>query len=299
MAETSDAVLEISAGSLRLGIVPALGGSIAYFRKDGQDLMRPLSPADHRAKNVLGVASFPMVPYANRIAGNAFDFGGRTWRVSANNPPERFNVHGTGWHSAWQAEEDGRSILLNLDRPAPDEAYSYRATQRFSLAHDGLTVDMRLTNIGSVSMPFGFGLHPWFERSERTELTFKATHFFMEGPDGVATERLVMPPELSFAEGRPLPATWRNNDFGGWDGKVEIRFADRGVGLRIEADPVFAHLMLYCDPEKPFFCLEPQSNAPCAFNRMAGSEGFAFGARVLAPGETLEGTISFLPFALT
>jgi aldose 1-epimerase len=57
--------------------------------------------------------------------------------------------------------------------------------------------------------------------------------------------------------------------------------------------------MLYADPQKTFFCLEPQSNAPCAFNRMTGRDGEAFGARVLAPGQSLEGTIRFLPFTLT
>jgi aldose 1-epimerase len=295
----SDSVIELSAGELSIGLVPEVGGSLAYFRKGGVDLMRPLSAADRAAKNVLGVAMFPMVPYANRIAGNEFDFGGRTWRFEPNNPPERFNVHGTGWHSAWRAERDGGGVLLGLDHVAPEEPYSYRATQHFSLSPDGLTVKMQLANRGAVAMPFGFGLHPWFERTAHTELAFTASHFFMEGPEGIATERLALPPELDFADGKPLPDTWRNNDYGGWDGVAEIRFPDKRLGLRFEADPVFGHLMLYADPEKPFFCIEPQSNAPCAFNRMNGPCGGAFGARILAPDESLEGTIRFLPFALT
>ena len=73
---------------------------------------------------------------------------------------------------------------------------------------------------------------------------------------------------------------------------------ERRAGLKIYADPIFGHLMLYADPRKPYFCLEPQSNAPCAFNRMAGRDGALFGARRLAPGESLEGTIRFLPFEL-
>jgi aldose 1-epimerase len=299
MDAISDAMIELSAGPLTIGLVPEIGGSLAYFRIDGVDLMRPLSPTDLAAKNVLGVAMFPMVPYANRIAGNSFEFGGKTWRFEPNNPPERFNVHGTGWHLPWQAQRDAKGILLSLEHTAADEPYSYRATQHFSLTPESLTVELQLTNKGAVPMPFGFGLHPWFERGEKTELAFRAGHFLMEGPEGIATERLAMPPELDFAAGRALPDTWRNNDFGGWDGTAEIHFPERGIGLRIEADPVFGHLMLYADPQKPFFCVEPQSNAPCAFNRMNGAYGDTFGARVLAPGESLEGTIRFLPFALT
>ncbi|MDR3472483.1 MAG: aldose 1-epimerase [Devosia sp.] len=291
-------MIELTAGDLSLGIVPEIGGSLAYFRHGGVDLMRRLSAADQAAGNVLGVAMFPMVPYANRIAGNGFDFGGRTWRFAANNPPEHFNVHGTGWHAAWTAERQDGGVLLSLDHLAPDEPYSYRAAQHFSLTPAGLRVRMNLTNRGPVAMPFGFGLHPWFERAADVELTFAASHFFMEGPQGVPSERLATPPELDFSRGRPLPDTWRNNDYGGWDGTATIRYPSRRLGLRIEADPVFGHLMFYADPERPYFCLEPQSNAPCAFNRIASGCADGMGAIVLAPGEAVEGTIGFYPFRL-
>ncbi len=288
-------MIELSAGDLTLGLVPAIGGSVAFFRKGGIDLMRPLSEANHRPANVLGVAMFPMLPYANRIAGNAFDFGGQTWRFEPNNPPERFNVHGTGWHSAWQAEQQtATSVLLSLDHAEPGAPYSYHATQNFVLTADGLEVTLTLRNDGPVAMPFGFGLHPWFERDAGVELAFSASYFFMEGPEGVATERLATPPELDFARSRALPDTWRNNDYGGWNGVAEIRFPSRRLGLRFEAEPIFGHLMLYADPARPYFCLEPQSNAPCAFNRL----GQGMGEVILEAGQTMQGTIRFLPFAL-
>ena len=299
MAGISDsALIERTAGDLTLGLVPAVGGSVAYFRRAGVELMRPLSAADRQAGNVLGVAMFPMVPYANRIAGNAFSFGGREWKFSANNPPERFNVHGTGWHSPWTASEAAEGVLLRLDHLAPDEPYSYSATQHFALTPTGLEVGMTLTNRGAVPMPFGFGLHPWFERDADVELMFAASHFFMEGPEGIATERLATPPELDYSRPRPLPRSWRNNDYGGWAGLAEVRYPSRRVGLRIAASPVFEHLMLYADPARSFFCLEPQSNAPCAFNRLESHDDAGMGSIVLAPGQSLEGTIVFTPFKL-
>jgi aldose 1-epimerase len=189
-------------------------------------------------------------------------------------------------------------VTLSLERIAPEEPYSYRATQHFGLTPDGLRVDLTLTNHGRVAMPFGFGLHPWFDRDADVTLRFAASHFFMEGPEGVATERLATPPELDFSQGRMLPETWRNNDYGGWNGRAELRFPGRGVALLLEADPVFGHLMLYADPARPFFCLEPQSNAPCAFNRIGATSGESMGTIVLAPGETIGGGISFRPMPL-
>jgi aldose 1-epimerase len=42
-------LIELASGSLAVGIVPAIGGSLAYFRAGGVDLMRPLSDADRQA----------------------------------------------------------------------------------------------------------------------------------------------------------------------------------------------------------------------------------------------------------
>ena len=297
ISETS--VIELTAGDLSLGLVPESGGSVAWFRHGGVELMRPLSDADRAAGNVLGVAMFPMVPYANRIAGNAFDFGDRTWRFAANNPPERFNVHGTGWHFPWTAEQgDDGTVLLSLEYIAPSEPYSYRATQRFELAAGGLGVTLTLTNMGPGPMPFGFGLHPWFERDADVEVEFRAGHFYMEGPEGVATERLATPAELDFSQSRLLPDTWRNNDYGRWEGVATLRYPSRGLGLAMKASPVFGHLMLYADPERSYFCLEPQSNAPCAFNRIASGRQQDMGVFVLDPGQTATGRVGFFPFAL-
>src|SRR5579863_1854693 len=120
-------MIELQKGELAIGLVPEIGGSLAYLRFAGVDVMRPLSGADLTSANVLGVAMFPMLPYANRIADNSFAFGGRLWRFEANNPPERFNVHGTGWRSPWRAKTRGDGALLALERLTADEPYSYFA----------------------------------------------------------------------------------------------------------------------------------------------------------------------------
>lgn len=143
-------MIELCAGDLTLGLVPAMGGSVAYFRSGTLDLMRPLSTESHRRGDVFGVAMFPMVPYANRIANNEFTFDGRLWRFTANNPPERLNLHGTGWQSAWVIKEwESASATLVLDHLASEEPYSYRAVQRFVLTEERLVVTMTLTNRGA------------------------------------------------------------------------------------------------------------------------------------------------------
>jgi len=296
MAGTSDPV-ELAAGALNVTLAPAIGGSLAAFRHGAIDLMRPLSARDAGPGNVLGVAMFPMVPYANRIARNAFDFRGRTYGFQPNNPPEKFNVHGTGWHRAWDVDraEGSEAVLSLADSGA---AYQYRATQHFALEPAGLTVVMTITNDAPDPMPFGFGLHPWFIRDPDVTLQFKAGTFYLEEPDGVAGDRITVPAELGFGVERPLPDRWRNNDYGRWDGVAILRFPSHGFGLRIIADPVFRHLMIYADPTKPYFCVEPQTNASGAFNRRGGFEDAEEGVLVLGPGESAKGAVRFEVFAV-
>lgn len=291
-------VVSIAAGALEVGLVPRIGGSVSSLRWRGIDLMRRLSEDDRETGNVLGVAMFPMTPYANRIAGNAFDFGAERWQVLPNNPPEKFNVHGSGWQSAWTVTGSGAAnATLSLDIAAGAEPYSYHATQAFTASDEGLSVTMTLTNNGPVAMPFGFGLHPWFDRDPDVTLLFNARRFYLEEPDGISGDPVTLPPELDFAGHRPLPGGWCNNDYGGWGGEATLRFPSRGAGLRMEADPIFKHLMLYADPTKPYFCVEPQTNASGAFNRGRWDDPEE-GVIVLGPGESAAGTVTFTPFAL-
>jgi aldose 1-epimerase len=290
--------LTLKAGELEVGLVPQIGGSVSSLRWRGIDLMRRLSKEDRDAGNVLGVAMFPMTPYANRIAGNAFDFGATRWRVLPNNPPETFNVHGSGWQHAWTVAEAGSAnATLSLEIAAGAEPYSYRATQAFLLSEEGLSVTVTLTNTGTGFLPFGFGLHPWFDRDPDVTLQFQARRFYLEEPAGVSGDPITLPPELDFAEARPLPGGWRNNDYGGWGGEATIRFPTRGAGLRIKADPIFRHLMLYADPAKPYFCVEPQTNASGAFNRGKWDDAEE-GVIVLAPGKGAAGTVTYAPLAI-
>ena len=286
-------MIELSAGDLTLVLAPQIGGSIAAFRKNSVDIFRPLTPERAEKGDVLGVASFPMIPYANRIDGNAFTFDGVEYRFAPNNGAERFNVHGSGWKSEWQvAEASATGALLTLDHVVAGEAFAYRATQRFELTPEGLTLTTTLENRGPVRMPFGFGHHPWFERDADVELTFAARNFWLEAPDGVAGSCITTPPELDFSSGAPLPNHWRNNNYSGWDGSATLRFPARGVTLVIEADPIFGSLMLYADPKQSFFCLEPQTNVPCAVNKLeSGEEGL--GLVVLEPGEGMAGVVRF------
>jgi aldose 1-epimerase len=263
------------------------------------NLMRPMPEEARVSRNAGGAAMFPMVPFANRIGSNRFDFEGQTYQFKQNVSNEAFAIHGGGRPSAWTVgAASASSAELSLDHLTPGEPYSYSALQRFRLYPDRLMVTMAITNKGGRAMPFGFGQHPGWERQADVTLRFRATHYWLGGSASVATERIATPPELDFSRPRPLPTAWRDNCYGGWDGSAEITFPSLGIGLRIEAGPQFRHLMLYCDPGKPFFCVEPQTHAAGAMNRIPEKDENDLGLLLLQPDESAEAEMSFLPFLL-
>lgn len=295
--------ITISAGLLLAEIVPGLGGSLARLalrRDDGStvELMRPLSAEAAAAGDVLGTAMFPMLPYANLIENNAFTFGGRRYAFTPNFPPMRDTTHGSGWISRWTTLSATASRLqIELRDDTVGAPYQFLARQAFVVTPEGLVATMTIINLGPRAMPFGFGLHPWFVRTEGTTLRFAARSVWLEGYDGVPTEAIAVPPELAFAQPTRLPAARRNLCYAGWDGRAEIIWPEWRQGLRIEAEPPFRHLMLYTPKGAPHFCVEPQTNAAGAFNRLDGEDPATLGIIVLKPGETTSATVRFLHFA--
>jgi aldose 1-epimerase len=295
--------LELRAGDLELGLVPELGGSVAYFRKrtagGNVDLFRPLSERDHAASDILGVAMFPMVPYANCIEGNVFEFEGQRHRVEPNLPGYKFNFHGRGWRSEWKATAvESRGATLELRDDEPEQPHRYLAAQQFVLEDDQLILRTTISNLGPRRMPFGFGQHPWFPRRDETYIKFGARQFWIESIDSSATEPITIPPELDFSGARPPPMVRRNNCYGGWSGNAEITWPGEGVGLRMTADPIFRQLMVYFPaPPTDAFCLEPQTNLISALTRIGvAAAPQDLGLIVLEPGQSTSGEIIFAPF---
>ncbi len=296
-------MLTLASGDLVVELAPEIGGSVASFRMlraDGTfNLMRPMSEEARTNRKAGGAAMFPMVPYANRIAGNRFDFEGRTYQFQPNVPGELLAIHGTGWQSEWTVSTaNTASAELHLNRKAQNEPYSYSAFQRFCLSPDRLLVMTGVENHGDRAMPFGFGQHPCWDRHPDVTLQFNSTHLWFGGTAGMATERIATPPELDFSQAQPLPRSFLDNCYGGWDGRAVITFPRSGVGLRMEASSLFRHLMLYCDPAKTFFCVEPQTHAAGSLNRLAYDGEDSLGMLVLKPGESAEAEISFVPFEI-
>lgn len=292
-------MLTLRAGRLSLELSPALGGSVSSFRLAAPsgpfDLMRPMTVPAGAAPHALHSGMFPMLPFANCIRDNAFTFDDRPFAVGPNMVGVRLNYHGSGWQLPWQVATAGpdRAELV-LDDVVVDAAYRYAAAQRFRLTADALHVETEVTNRADIPMPFSFGQHPWFLQHGGAEVSFAATGLWFEDSAGHAERLVPITTDRDYSHGRRPPPSYQNNCYAGWSGTAAIAWKQRDIGLTIEAGPEFGHLMFHVPAHSPrVFCLEPQSNAPCAFDGL--EQGLvAPGVHILRPGQSVRGTLRFV-----
>ncbi len=165
---------------------------------------------------------------------------------------------------------------------------------RLDYALDGptLVATVELVSRADEPMPAGIGFHPYYRRTlldddEQVAIEAQVERAYAElVPTGPA---LPVRPEQDFSRLRPLGTGSFDTCFAGWDGRARIGWPASGVRARIACEPPLDHLILFAPPGKPFFALEPVSNANDGFNLAERGDPDA-GVRVLAPRERLRGT---------
>ena len=123
-------------------------------------------------------------------------------------------------------------------------------------------------------------------------LRFDAAQVWLNGANSLPSEPMPVPPAWDHSGGQPVGGASLDNCYIGWDGVAHIvpRASDR-PRLRIEADALFRHLIVYTPPGQDFFCVEPVSHVNDAINRMDSVAGH--GIRILPSGGTLQGLVRF------
>jgi aldose 1-epimerase len=263
-----------------LAEIATRGGSVTRLDLRSGDTVHPiLQPSD--------VAMHPLLPFANRVPGNIIDLVEPPLHLQPNVPDERCALHGIGWQREWRVldcNEDRCTLELIVSRE--EWVFGFRAMQEFSVEGGEFRAALAIENTNDRPIPVGLGFHPYFVRSPGMELQFHAKHFWLEGPGYLPTDAISLPPELDFAGPAPLPGTWRNNCYSGWDGRAVIHDPARGLDVVLQASPPLRDLMLYVPPAEEYFCLEPQSHTTGAVSRARGRKP-ATPLQILAPTERL------------
>ena len=267
---------ELHAGALRLALRADLGGSIAGFWHGDTPVLKSTEPA--LLADARDSASYPLVPYSNRIGLCRFRFKGRDYTTERNFNDGPHSLHVVGWMRPWQVVSNSAvEVVLNMQH-APDAhwPFAFEARQFFALTPQSLTLQMQITNPGDVAQPVGLGWHPYFPRRARSRLHAELSDRWDYEPTLLPTRKVAQPgidadvAHLDF-----------DNCFEGWRGPVRIR--DERLSLQLTSS--LSYLVIYARPQRDVFCVEPVSHVNNAIHM---ADPASHGLRTLEPGETFD-----------
>jgi len=281
--------MQLQNNNIRITVNPDLGGALQQFTFQGIDVFRPSIKGNNTPE---AQSLFLMMPYCSYIENGHFNYFGINRSVPPNQPNSPSPIHGDVWLNACQItkqSEHGVTLVYqhNQNKGFP---FNYTATVTYDLLDNGLKITLSLYNNSELPMPCGMGVHPYFLHPETAQIQFQSTHIWHNQQDPIFDRPYPTPNEWNFEKGKALNGPF-DTAFGGWDGKANIIYPNEKLKIDITAQDIFHHLILFTPKQADFFCLEPVSNTPNAFN-LAAYGVIGSGIQSVGGHQTLTKTIT-------
>lgn len=245
-----------------------------------------------------------LFPFPNRIDHGKYSFGGKSYATPANSGAHA--IHGFALDATWEvvghksdagaAEITGR-YQISVQSP---EKRAFWPTDgvleiRYALSGKALTMTVTVSNPTAESLPYGFGIHPYFRcpfteggDPQKTSVVIPASKFWpLEGfiPTGATTP---VDARLDFRKGQPIAGLKLDDVLTGLEfegGKCVCRLVDTALGgeFRLVVDKAVRELVLYTPPNvSGVIAIEPYTQTTDAINlKTKGVDG---GLRTLGHG---------------
>jgi aldose 1-epimerase len=277
--------LILTSGSAQLSLRPDLGASIESLQLGDVAILHSSAIAQGAAlTHAKDSASYPLLPYSNRLANAQLVWAGQHYALAPNFAPEVHAIHGVAWRRAWVVAEQGAAhARCTLSHTADEDwPFAFDAWQSFALTDKRLITTMGITNRAATPAPAGIGWHPFFVKRAGSHISFEA-----QGRWEMDAAKL--PSTFSATGGLDRSCAGLDVDhcFDGWQGPVTLR--DERMHLQVHSD--FSRLVVYTTPTNPSIAIEPVSHVNNAMNLPHADDAVAQGVRILVPGESWVSTM--------
>lgn len=254
---------------VRVAIDPENGCGLLSLAVKKDDRWLDLSPND-RMQPGQKQCSWLMAPYSNRIENGVFRFEGREYKLRNG---ASHAIHGDARTRPWKIESQ-RSDFLHCSLRTSDFTdfnwpWPMELRLEFALEENVFTQRLSMRNLGTSTMPAGFGWHPYYLRTitqpdEPVLMQMNCAGVYPDTngnciPSGPAAKPA---PDFDFSKATAIPRDRKyDHCFSGYDGKGAIKWPKSGVKIQYDCSPNVTHLVFYSPPDKPWFAVEPAANA--------------------------------------
>jgi len=261
MTEPSSPVetLQLRSGSgattAAASLVPGRGAIITSWQAGGRErLYLDEATLADPTKNVRG--GIPLLfPSPGKLEEGKYTRGGKSGALKQ---------HGFARDLPWTVAERSPSsatlALASNDATRAVYAWDFAASLRVTLTERALRLDLRVTNTGTDTMPFGFGIHPYFlvQDKAHASVSTAATRAY----DNVAKT------DIPF---RGFDLAHGETDLHLLDhGSTESALTSDDGRVLVHASLEFGRWVVWTLPAKNFVCLEPWTAPGNALNTGEG-----------------------------
>ncbi|MEA2062666.1 MAG: aldose 1-epimerase, partial [Gemmatimonadota bacterium] len=243
---------------LRVKIAPRSGANLFSIIYEGRELLYLPENLDKLPGFRYGTPV--LYPAPNRVAGGKFPWQGREFDWGLNDGDRFLHalVHSVAWEFEQPVVEDSRaSVLVYLDFSPGTRLYElfgfdHRFGIEFSVDSRGVGFEYTVENRDSLSLPYGFAIHPYFIYHEggrkRARLTVPATGH-MEAVDLMPTGEMASLPDggpFDLTVGRELSTLDLDDVFIGMvpEKPAVIEYSQAGIRIALTASAEFTHMVV-------------------------------------------------------
>jgi aldose 1-epimerase len=243
--------LTLRCGELVCDIKPELGGCIAGLWMGTDAVLRSTPLA--ALHSVRQAASYPLVPFSNRIAHGQLQWAGTSHPLIKNFEPEAHTIHGVGWERPWTVLESTEQFAMLSYEHKADAAwpFDFDTSQIFKLEANALEMRMSMTNQSQVSAPAGLGWHPYFPKRAGAHIAFDAEGRWEMGDDKLPTHRSAHAGLHTGCDALDV-----DHCFDGWSGTLAL--TDSVMQVRVTSG--MQRLVVFTTPGRDSIAIEPVSH---------------------------------------
>lgn len=267
--------------------VSEVGATLRSLEVDGQEWLWTY------AADAIPVASQgkQLLPWPNRVADGRYRFAGQVLQLDITEVPRHTALHGLNAGRAWELVSHTDDTVVQRHTFYPEAGWTGILTAEIthSVSADGLRVQVSVVNDGATELPYGYGVHPYFEFGSiddvvlslpfESELIVDPERLLPLAVEAVTGEHDFRSPralgeaEFDTAFTAPSSAAWA----------VDLRGDGRTV--QVWADETLPWIQIYTTrPERHAIAVEPMTCGPDAYNEGPTQDSLI----VLAPGQRSE-----------